>query len=522
MNLFAVSGLLTGISSILFGIFILVKNRKSKANYLWAIFATAVAVWGFGGYKIGLVTDSSEALFWWRITYIGIIFIPVFFYHFVYLFLGLEKKKLLYLIYLFGLFFLILEWTPWADLFFGLSNMGLLFSSFYWVFPPTPLFSLFVFSWFGLIIYAHYKLIRRYKEVSGLKRSQIKYFFLATAVGFVGGGISFLPCFGIKLYPISNLTVPLYPAIMTYAILKYRLMDIRMAIGRGVIYFFSFAVIITLSLLLSLFSNHLAIPISSNITFPLVAIIAALVFQPIFLFFEKLASRYLYYTYYSLQQVVQELGKQLNQIIELNKLVILISRFFLSSLKLDRIGIILKEPKAKILEVHESVGFNKRDLFSLLDKDRGFLVKYFQQSRVPIIKEEIPFVIEKLKQAKSVSPLVAKDIIENRMDGLNKLKDDMEKMEIGLFLPLFVEENLIGVIVLGDKTSGESYTAQDINLLTILSAQISVAFNNALLYAEIEKRKADLEKFYKLTVGRELKMIELKKRIKELEEKKGK
>ena len=36
---------------------------------------------------------------------------------------------------------------------------------------------------------------------------------------------------------------------------------------------------------------------------------------------------------------------------------------------------------------------------------------------------------------------------------------------------------------------------------------------------EIEKRKEDLEKFYKLTVGRELRMIELKKQIKELEEK---
>ena len=38
-------------------------------------------------------------------------------------------------------------------------------------------------------------------------------------------------------------------------------------------------------------------------------------------------------------------------------------------------------------------------------------------------------------------------------------------------------------------------------------------------YEEIKKRKEDLEKFYKLTVGRELKMIELKKRIKEMEEK---
>ena len=38
-------------------------------------------------------------------------------------------------------------------------------------------------------------------------------------------------------------------------------------------------------------------------------------------------------------------------------------------------------------------------------------------------------------------------------------------------------------------------------------------------YQEIKKRKDELEKFYKLTVGRELKMVELKKKIEELKKK---
>ncbi|MFH1657453.1 MAG: hypothetical protein ABH919_03225, partial [bacterium] len=37
-------------------------------------------------------------------------------------------------------------------------------------------------------------------------------------------------------------------------------------------------------------------------------------------------------------------------------------------------------------------------------------------------------------------------------------------------------------------------------------------------YQEIKKRKEELEKFYNLTIGREMRMIELKKKIKELEE----
>jgi hypothetical protein len=74
------------------------------------------------------------------------------------------------------------------------------------------------------------------------------------------------------------------------------------------------------------------------------------------------------------------------------------------------------------------------------------------------------------------------------------------------------------MIIFGDKLSGEAYTIQDIDLLTTLSYQLSIALNNALSFAEIEKKKAELEIFYKAAVGRELKMIELKKKIKELEE----
>ena len=82
-----------------------------------------------------------------------------------------------------------------------------------------------------------------------------------------------------------------------------------------------------------------------------------------------------------------------------------------------------------------------------------------------------------------------------------------------------MKNQLIGMIILGYKLSGDAYTIQDLDLLTVLASQSSIVFNNALSYAEIEKRKAELERFYKLTVGRELRMIELKKKIKELEEK---
>jgi len=510
MNPFAISGLLIVISSSLFGIFVFVKNRKSRVNQSWAIFSVAIAIWGYGFYKGGNATIPSLALFWYRIAYIGIIFIPVFFYHFVCVWLGLKKKTLLYLSYLYGFFFLILEWSPWKDLFFGITNIKRLFT-FYWVYPPTFLLTFFVIIWFAIVFYAHYKLYQAFKKSSGLRHNQIKYFFLATAIGFSGGGTCFLPCFGINLYPIFNFTVPLYPVIMTYAILKYRLMDIRVIIGRGAIYLLSLASAAMIGLLIVFLNNALPIPISLNIIVPFMTCLGFLLFRPLFGFYEKVAGKYFYYTFYSLQQTIRQLGKKLNQTIELDKLTTLINRSLLDTLKLDKVGIILRDPETGIFKPQQLIKLKEEEITSLLSLKDNFLQKYLQKEKKALVREEIPFLIEEKEKRK--------EITEKEKEKLTSLKEEMEKRDIALFLPLFIKEELIGIIILGNKLSGEAYTVQDLDLLTTLASQAAIAFNNALSYTEIEKRKEELEKFYKLTVGRELRMIELKKKIKELEEK---
>jgi len=208
MNAFVLSSLLTGLTSFLLGVFILTKSKGSRVNKIWAIFCFSVTIWGFGGYKVALANTADAGLFWWRVTYIGINFIPVLFYHFVYLFLGIRGKKMLYLFYFYGLFFSILEWTPGASLFYGIDNISLLFNSLYWVFPPTLLFIFYVLFWYFSVVYSHYQLLKSYRNSFGLKHAQIKYFFIGMVVAFVGGGTCFLPCFGINLYPYLNFTVP--------------------------------------------------------------------------------------------------------------------------------------------------------------------------------------------------------------------------------------------------------------------------------------------------------------------------
>ena len=72
---------------------------------------------------------------------------------------------------------------------------------------------------------------------------------IGTIIGYLGVATNYLLWYDIPIPPIGNWTAAFYLAIVAYAILKYRLMDIRMAIKRSTI--FSGIVIISAALFAS-------------------------------------------------------------------------------------------------------------------------------------------------------------------------------------------------------------------------------------------------------------------------------
>ena len=136
MNIFGLSGLLVGISSISMSAFLFLKGRGKKINIIWAVYSFCVAIWGFGGLKIATISDNpSKAFLWWQITYTGIIFLPVLFYHFVSAFLNIKRRFFIAAIYIAAFVFLFFNYTS-KELFIG--SVKLMFSQFYWVNPPGP------------------------------------------------------------------------------------------------------------------------------------------------------------------------------------------------------------------------------------------------------------------------------------------------------------------------------------------------------------------------------------------------
>ncbi|NIP32887.1 MAG: GAF domain-containing protein, partial [Aliifodinibius sp.] len=68
-----------------------------------------------------------------------------------------------------------------------------------------------------------------------------------------------------------------------------------------------------------------------------------------------------------------------------------------------------------------------------------------------------------------------------------------------LGVPLITSKGTIGCIAVFSEDENQNFYEEDLNLLTILSAQVSTAIENALLYGQVSKRVKQFETLSELT-----------------------
>lgn len=231
MNSFAFSGLLVGLACTSMAVVVFLKSAKNFTNTLWAIFCLIVAIWGFGSLLIGLSKNADQSLLYWRLTYLGVTLIPPLYYHFVNVFLNKASKKDVISIYVLGLVFLITSNSSLMT-----AGVERRFNQIFYLLPG-PIYPLFFLYFFATVLIAHIYLWQYMRNTDDThKKVQVSWIFLASAIGFTGGLLCFLPVFGIEIYPYGNFAVGLYPIIMTHAVIKHNLFDIRIVIKKAIFY----------------------------------------------------------------------------------------------------------------------------------------------------------------------------------------------------------------------------------------------------------------------------------------------
>lgn len=226
-EIFATSGLINFIVSIFISILVFFR-RRNPGNLAFSALALVTGFWSFGYWMwLSQYTSQDSAIFWLKFLTFGSIWIPILFLHWVSLLLKdliVKKvnKSVLVVAYVLGILFTLLNFTPL--LINGVQHK--LYFNFWPNAGPLYIFYI-IFVYFGLSLYTGTILIKSFYKSSGLIRNQIRYVTLATTIALIGGFFNFFLWYDIFIPPYGNFLVAIYSILLTYAILKYKLFDIK-------------------------------------------------------------------------------------------------------------------------------------------------------------------------------------------------------------------------------------------------------------------------------------------------------
>ena len=267
----------------------------------------------------------------------------------------------------------------------------------YFVGPAGLQYHLFPLFFFVCAVYAFYLLFKGVKNSQGLRKNQIRYLFFALLIGYSGGPTAFLPLYRIPMPPWGLYTVSIFAVIVTYAIVKYRLMDISIVIKTGTAYTL-LAVLttgISIGLILGVDRIFAGYPGYNPI---LATAIILLIIIPAFTFLlpriklktESTIEKILYKNKYAYLDTLRAFSQRMTFILDQEELLQSTARNVVELMGVERVSIYVANEVTGRFELRAQAGGKLPD-DSILKEDSAIL-KHLRKNKRPFVKEEMETV----------------------------------------------------------------------------------------------------------------------------------
>jgi len=438
--------LIAALTVIIFSILVFLKNRK---NIYFAFLGTSIFVWLIASSMAYISQVESQVLFWFKISYIGIIFIPSTFYNFVFSLLEQKQKRTIFFNYSISLFFVFL-------LYFSNYLVKGLYKYSWGYYPQVSFIAHFPFLLFFNILFTipiitlFFNFWHKTSKLSSISKNRLKYVFIGSMVGTLGA-VDFLPNYGINIYPFGFIFMVIFPCIFTYAILKYQLMDIKLALTRAGVFVVVYTFVLGIPLYLGyryglwMYSTWITIFLASAGPF-------------VFMYLQRRAEEVVFKEQRHYQQIINNLSKSMIDIRDLDALLNTITATITEAVKIDSARIYIKDNEYKSFRLRSCNPQEAKLRFEELIPFEHSLVGILRKQEKPLLSEE-------------AGP------------------QDKISLDSGLIIPCFGKDGLIAIIVLGTKPDNQMYTPDDLLVFENLSYAASLAIENCDYFKQIEEQQ---------------------------------
>jgi signal transduction histidine kinase len=469
MNPYSIPPLLSLAALLALAVLTLARGRAFMVNriFLWICFLGAVLQADM--VLVFNIASEETALWVSRAGHMLSVFLIPTYVHFFHLYLGVtRRRRLIPVAYGYAVCLMCLAPTP-------LLIEGMHTYPFGYFGRGGRLYFLVGLGAGAAVVYAlallHLAMVR---EKSSVRKNRLK--FVSAGFGIVGllVGCNVLPGIGVAVYPPGGFAF-LALAVFAYGLFNHDLLDMGLAIRRGLVY----------SLLTALLTGIYALTVLSAQRLLAGSALADSMVAPVLSFlliaavFGPLRGR--------IQQSMNHLFEKQHRAYQ--ETIRTVSRTIASVLDEDRIAGLLDT-------VADALDTDRCALYLAHRDGSGF---FLSSERCGASETPFPPTADGGSTLVQVMDRTGRPI---RRDGVDRrhpescpadLHRDMAALEATLALPLVFKQQLNGFVVLGEKRSGALFTRRDMGLLDTLANQSALAVENARAYKTIAEMNRHLE-----------------------------
>jgi len=475
------------IISVLLVSVVILSAPGDKLNRLFTAFLVSLGFWGLSIFLMrDAFPDAERAYTIEKIALAGIPFTSIFFYHFVREFTGLNKNRwTLITFYGFGVAAAILSLT-------GLTASGMV-EKFYGFAPEiTALFVLVLIASYPPVALAIWNIRKALVTADSRSAIQLRLLRMGAIVSLLGATSDFIPSLGLNIYPLGVVGNIGFGLITTFAVTRFRLMELRMVARRGLAY----TAISTITL--GIYGVVIPILVLSvpdlSTTATVIAAVATifatgLFIQPLLQRTQTIVDRLFFRERFDMLNALAQLNSDLRDITDFDAVVSKLGDNVRRILRTDWVGIVLQDESENYFRVF----YDTREVSgSLTISVQGMLGRRLASQTAPMFKSAIS--TDPYLQAAS----------EGEKAAIRELRAEM-------IVPLKASGELTGFMYLGPKLVGGDYSEAELDFVSAAADQSAMAINNARAYAIEAHRREELERLDGLksillqTVSHELK-----------------
>ncbi len=447
-----------------------VKNRVIRS---FSLYLAAMILWCFGAFMVFGGFAWADLVFWDRFRLVGWMAMPVAFFSFVQAFLMHEKRNW----EVFGVvcYLLILA----ADI-FGYLVSGTQVANGQIVHNYGPAFLPASIVWIFFVGFSMINLIQDFRKTRvAIFRNQIKYLVVTVILTLAGILFNFSNQITFPIDIAFNIAAA---AFIAYAIFKHQLLDLTIVVRKWLLYLIPTVIIaaIYFGIVYLLMAVYHAVSGFGIIILALtVAILVALIGQPLHRQVQNWIDRFFYREKYNASQMLRRLSLAAVSVLDLDTITNRILTEVTTTMHIRQAGLFLKKDQSGEFFLMAQVGMKPGEVKFM---PKHPLVVYFQgndQALTEYDLEILPVFLALWKQERL----------------------DLGRMGAKLYIPLKAKGDLVGIFAVGSKMSGEAYSQDDQLTLDTLANQIAAAIENALLFTAETRRRREAETMQKALMG---------------------